>query len=1015
MNSYKLKKFGLFGLGISLAAFTQTTRAADVNVTANITTDTTWSAADTYILTDIIYVKNNATLTIEAGTTIKGEPVTPGSFDPGALVITQGAKIMADGTADNPIIFTATADDGTLTEGDSGLWGGLIILGKATINRPAGTEYIEGLPQTADGIYGGTDDADNSGVLRYVSIRHGGATIAADNEINGLSLGGVGSGTTIEFVEVFANADDGYEFFGGTVNTKYLISAFNQDDSFDWDEGFRGKGQFWFALQDAVSADNGAEMDGGSSEDVEHEPYSMPVIYNATFIGAGSDAGTRILRFRENSGGIYGNSIFTEFTKGVEVVPGDKDKNPVTEDSVARFNEGSLALKGNIFHNIGTYTTLAEVNEINGTAYPTFEADFTTALGDEGNTYEDPQLAGISRMADAGLNPRPATDGPAYANLAGLPDGDDWYSSVTHKGAFGTSNWTSGWTRLDTGYNGDIFVPATGGEIQVTANITGNTTWTKANTYVLTDIIYVQNSSTLTIEPGTVIKSEPKSAGAFDPGALVVTQGSKIYAVGTPSEPIIFTSSDDDGTLTSADSGLWGGVILLGKAPINVPGGTEYIEGLPQSDNGLYGGNNPEDNSGTMKYVSIRHGGAAIASDNEINGLTLGGVGSGTTIEHVEVYANADDGYEFFGGTVNTKYLISAFNQDDSFDWDEGFQGKGQFWFAIQDPVSANRGAEMDGGSSGEVEAMPYSKPVIYNATFIGSGKDSGNVDSQALKFRENSGGIYANSIFTEFVKGVDIDKGDKDLNPVTEDSEARFDAGDLALKGNIFFNIGTATDLSGVNGVSSSDTTLKANFGQALTDNGNTYEDPQIGSISYDTDGGLDPRPADAGPAYSALSALPTGDSFYKSVTFKGAFGFNNWASGWSKLSASGAFGNAAATTNPAISGATSLGDDWYASDTLGTVYSSPETQWIYLFGFGWVYPETGTNWYYSADTGLGWLNIDAANVSTETIAGSQIMNGYVYADGIADWVYITAIDNGDGTTTTLYFDTGTGLWIIL
>ena len=137
----------------------------------------------------------------------------------------------------------------------------------------------------------------------------------------------------------------------------------------------------------------------------------------------------------------------------------------------------------------------------------------------------------------------------------------------------------------------------------------------------------------------------------------------------------------------------------------------------------------------------------------------MGGVGSATTIEYVEVFANADDGFEWFGGTVNSKYLVGAFNNDDTFDWDEGFTGKGQFWFAIQ-AEGADRGAEMDGGPSSAPDAQPYSTPVIYNATFIGAGADGG---SQVMKFRENTGGIYANSIFTGFEKGVDVDTGGKD------------------------------------------------------------------------------------------------------------------------------------------------------------------------------------------------------------------------------------------------------------
>ena len=1060
-------------------------------VESNITADTIWSSFNTYVLTDIIHVTGDATLTIEAGTTIKGEPKSAGAFDPGTLVITQGSKIEAVGTAEAPIIFTSTEDDGSLTEADSGLWGGVILLGKATINRPAGTEYIEGLPTSDLGIYGGTDDADNSGTLKYVSIRHGGAAIASDNEINGLTMGGVGSATTIEYVEVFANADDGFEWFGGTVNSKYLVGAFNNDDTFDWDEGFTGKGQFWFAIQ-AEGADRGAEMDGGPSSAPDAQPYSTPVIYNATFIGAGADGGSQVMKFRENTGGIYANSIFTGFEKGVDVDTGGKDGATIAsgQDSEARFTAGDLALKANIYHDIAGASDIAGIVAIGDSdgANADFKSNFTSALTSAGSTFEDPQLAGISRVEGAALDPRPATDGPAYSGLTSLPADDVFYSSVSHKGAFGTVDWTGSWSKIGASYTGSILslqilgkksitlivgetysekgafardhegrslsyyinktgtvdtsTPGTyeitytvsdpkggtatvvrtievvpgGNTVQVEADIEEDTTWTRDNEYVLTDIIYVKNNATLTIEAGTTVKGEPKSAGAFDPGTLVITQGSKIEAVGTAEAPIIFTSTEDDGSLTEADSGLWGGVILLGKATINRPAGTEYIEGLPTSDLGIYGGTDDADNSGTLKYVSIRHGGAAIASDNEINGLTMGGVGSATTIEYVEVFANADDGFEWFGGTVNSKYLVGAFNNDDTFDWDEGFTGKGQFWFAIQ-AEGADRGAEMDGGPSSAPDAQPYSTPVIYNATFIGAGADGG---SQVMKFRENTGGIYANSIFTGFEKGVDVDTGGKDGATIAsgQDSEARFTAGDLALKANIYHDIAGASDIAGIVAIGDSDganADFKSNFIAGLDTNNNTFEDPQLGGISRDIDGGLDPRPASDGPAYTGtLVDLPADTAFFKTVTHKGAFGWRNWAASWSKLGTSGALGYVADVRKPALANATKLGNNWYQDDALGVIHSTEDSEWMYQKELGYMYHHENTKWYYTSGTGLGHLYIDEEMVSSETVGETYTMKGYVYSNDLGAWVYLQSFESGS-SVANFYYDTANSEWNII
>src|SRR4249920_1120718 len=198
-----------------------------------------------------------------------------------------GVGFFAEGTARHPIIFTADVDDTTLPDDmpiwgptARGLWGGVVILGKTVINgaidaggNAASPKYevYEGLPDLIVGgeallRMGGTDDNDNSGILRYVSIRHGGAALFPNKEINGLSMGAVGRGTTIEFVESYCAADDGFEFFGGTVNTRYLVSSFNDDDSFDTDMGYRGTNQFWFAIQAPDKRNYGMELNNQVNE-----------------------------------------------------------------------------------------------------------------------------------------------------------------------------------------------------------------------------------------------------------------------------------------------------------------------------------------------------------------------------------------------------------------------------------------------------------------------------------------------------------------------------------------------------------------------------------------------------------------------------------------------------------------------------------------------------------------------------------------------------------------------------
>ena len=219
-------------------------------------------------------------------------------------------------------------------------------------------------------------------------------------------------------------------------------------------------------------------------------------------------------------------------------------------------------------------------------------------------------------------------------------------------------------------------------EIIILNNITADETWTSNNVYVLAGRIAVESGATLTIEPGTVIKGQAgQEANAT---ALLIARGAKIIADGTASAPIIFTSVADEiqsgmiasPNLNTSQNGLWGGLIILGYAPISADAQAVQIEGIPPSDqNGLYGGTDVDDNSGILRYVSIRHGGTDIGDGNEINGLTLGGVGAGTIIENVEVVANVDDGIEFFGGSVNASNCLVWYQGDDAFDCDQAWTG----------------------------------------------------------------------------------------------------------------------------------------------------------------------------------------------------------------------------------------------------------------------------------------------------------------------------------------------------
>ncbi|MBU2018157.1 MAG: hypothetical protein KJ941_00810 [Bacteroidetes bacterium] len=288
-------------------------------VSGNISSNTTWSADKIWILNGKVVVTSGATLTIEPGTIIKGAEGS--STLASALVIAKGAKIIANGTAAKPIIFTSVLDNieigqtvGTsLAENAKGKWGGLIILGNANISAANGDfiSQIEGIPASESyGSYGGNDNLDNSGVLNYVSIRHGGALIGAGNEINGLTLGGVGSGTTITNIEIVGNLDDGVELFGGTVNITNILVAYVGDDGIDIDQNYAGTIDNFIVIQD-VESDKGLEIDG--TEGTTHKDGLFTLSNGSVY---SKDGAQRPADFKDKAQGTIENLKIYGFTNG---------------------------------------------------------------------------------------------------------------------------------------------------------------------------------------------------------------------------------------------------------------------------------------------------------------------------------------------------------------------------------------------------------------------------------------------------------------------------------------------------------------------------------------------------------------------------------------------------------------------------------------------------------------------------------------------------------------------------
>jgi len=296
--------------------------------------------------------------------------------------------------------------------------------------------------------------------------------------------------------------------------------------------------------------------------------------------------------------------------------------------------------------------------------------------------------------------------------------------------------------------------------------ITEDTFWNADSIYQLSGRVTVTNGATLTIEPGTIIKGKPGSGA--NASALVIARGAKLIAEGTEDAPIIFTSTADNISIEDIEAGifsspnlnptingLWGGVIILGNAPISASNDVGdvsqvQIEGIPTSDpNGLYGGNNPTDNSGVLRYVSIRHGGANIGSGNEINGLTLGGVGSGTVIDNIEIVANQDDGIEFFGGAVNVTNVVIWNVGDDAIDTDQAWSGTLDN-FIIKSPQG--HCFELDGP-----EGLLIDRHTIRNGEVICSNENWESMD--LINTDDNSRVTLQNIFFSEIREGQKINR----------------------------------------------------------------------------------------------------------------------------------------------------------------------------------------------------------------------------------------------------------------
>jgi len=411
-----------------------------IEVKDSISTNTTWKADTKYLLKGFVYIVNGVTLTIEPGTIIKGDKTTMGS-----LIVERGAKIIAEGTLLKPIIFTSNAPVTFRNRGD---WGGIILCGKAPVNN--GDPQIEGGPRSH---YGGTDAHDNSGTLKYVRIEYAGYPFQPDKEINGLTFCGVGDGTTVDYVQVSYANDDSFEWFGGTVNCKHLFAYKGLDDDFDTDNGFVGKIQFIVSLRDKnvadVSGSNGFESDNDASGS-DNTPFTHPIFCNVSIFGPrASSATTNIsanfknsMHIRRNSRLCCYNSVFAGYMGGL-LLDGSKSETNATND-VLQIQNVTIA-------GCSSASTFFSVASSGATWTASQVASWYLGASNHNDTLINNSSLKVTDPWGATPNflPQSGSTLLGTADFTNSSLQDSFFENVTYRGAFGTTDWLSGWVNYD--------------------------------------------------------------------------------------------------------------------------------------------------------------------------------------------------------------------------------------------------------------------------------------------------------------------------------------------------------------------------------------------------------------------------------------------------------------------------------------------------------------------------------------------------------------------------------------
>ncbi len=605
------------------------TEMVNFELFGNLDSDRVLDSSQQYSLTGTFTIKAGSKLTVPAGTVIVSQIGTDKY-----IAVEQGAKIDIQGTANLPVIMKSA----TSSPGD---WGGLLLCGKA--NTTAG---IDAIAEVGGLIYGGTDASDSSGNIDYLVIEGAGAQISTDSQYNGLTLYAVGSGTTIDNVALINGADDGVEFFGGSVSVTNLYLENNEDDAVDWTEGWNGAITNTYVLH---------TIDGFSTAVEADKDNNNPTITNFTAV---SETGGTALQFKKESGATITGLSLTGYDVSIDM----KDDGPLA----------NIIIEGNT----------ADPNQ-----------NYTTAPSVDVNIF----------------------------------------------------NW------VNTNQSGSISL--------LQGVVTGTLTLDPNISYELNSSYIVGSGGKLIIPAGTKITAREGGTSVY----IAVLKGGKIEINGTAANPVVMSSRNEN-------SGDWGGLTICGDAP------TTAGANAPAEVGGfIYGGANTNDDSGNIDYLVILGTGAQINSDSQYNGISLYAVGDQTSINNVAVINGADDGIEFFGGTVNATNVYLKNNEDDAVDWTEGWNGNMTNTYILH---------EINGFSTAIEADKDNFNPTFLNFTAVSS------TGGTALQFKKESGATITNILLSGYDTRVDM-KDDGPIGNVIIDGVPMTSAED-----NVFNGI--AVDISG-------------------------------------------------------------------------------------------------------------------------------------------------------------------------------------------------------------------------